>query len=102
MTRDSAVAAVWGCGVGAESGTGRSVEKEQMEPYVAERNGLDLVVGKQREENKRRAEPGRAGLNSPRGTEWPEKRTGTCTPRSAKTGLQLRKEKEGQVCVLWP
>ena len=73
-----------------------------MKPYVAERNGWTWVGAKQGEENKRRAEPGRAGLNSPRGIEWPEKRTGTCTPRSAKTGLQLRKEKEGQVCVLWP
>ena len=56
---------------------GRSVEREQTKPYVA--SGMTgLGGGKQGEENKRRAEPGRAGLNSPRGTERPEKRTGTC------------------------
>ena len=63
-----------------------------MKPYVAERNGWTWVGAKQGEENKRRAEPGRAGLNSPRGIEWPEKRTGTCTlGQSLERGLRRQR-----------
>ena len=70
-----------------------------MEPYVAERNGLDLVVGKQREENKGRAEPdstppeGQNGRRSALGPVPPGQRKRSSVPTSPPLGFLTQFDK---------